>query len=77
MKHFILPVLLWTLATSPIFAQKTLAPGVQSYAENWPATLKNILQEAGFGHATAPAATPLQSRNSRPATGFNQKLFRL
>ena len=64
MKHFILPVLLWTLATSPIFAQKTLAPGVQSYAENWPATLKNILQEAGFGHATAPAATPLQSRNS-------------
>lgn len=64
MKHFTLPVLLWTLATSPIFAQKTLAPGVQPYAENWPVALKNILQEAGFGHATAPSATPLQSRNS-------------
>ncbi len=64
MKHSILPVLFWTLATCSAFAQKTLTPGVQPYAENWPAALKNILQDAGFGIAPASAAMPLQSRNS-------------
>lgn len=64
MKHFILPVLCWTLATCPIIAQKTLTPGVQLYADSWPVALKNILQDAGFGLAPAPVATPLALRNS-------------
>ena len=48
MTRFFLPVLLWTLAISPIFAQKKLAPGIEPYAVNWSYSVKQMLEAAGY-----------------------------
>lgn len=48
MKHFVLPVLMWTLAISQTFAQKSLAPSIEAYANHAPAKVQHLLNLAGF-----------------------------
>lgn len=48
------------------FSQKTLAPGVRPYAENWPSTLTNAMHRAGFdmqARKVAPQSGATQQRN--------------
>ena len=65
MKFLLLPVLLWTLATSQIFAQKSLPPSVEDYAVNWSYSVKQMLEAAGY-EVPGPTANfdlVLQNRN--------------
>lgn len=79
MKHYILPVLFWALATSPIFAQKTLPPSALKALEKLPKTLQNTLQTAGYDQPNAsilltPATAsrnPLQLDSTKSFFGYN------
>lgn len=48
MKNYLLPTLLWALATCSLLAQKTLSPGVKPYADNWSYNVKRLFHHAGF-----------------------------
>ena len=48
MKLLYLPVLIWTMAISPMFAQKTLPPSIEPYAVHWGYSTKLMLDAAGF-----------------------------
>lgn len=62
MKHYILPALLWVLATSQILAQKTLAPGAQSQAGNWSRSVKKMMCNAGYDLNAPTVPSVVQSR---------------
>ncbi len=48
MKNLVLPALLWALATSHSFAQKTLPPSVANFSTNWTWSVKKLFDAGGF-----------------------------
>ncbi len=74
MKLYFLPVLIWTMAASQIFAQKTLSPGAQRSMEQWPLTLQNLMHKAGFNPEVHSPLIAAASR-SNPLQLDSTKLF--
>lgn len=77
MKNYFLPALVWVLATSQIFAQKTLSPSLKPYADNLPHNVKSLLSHAGFDlQAASPnkvvSRSPLQLDSTKTYFGYNQ-----
>lgn len=85
--YFFLPVL-FLLAVSQSFAQKTLAPSLKPYADNWSHNVKRMLNHAGFD-LQAAAVNKISSRGdlqldstktfyayNLPAPGDSTPLFR-
>ncbi|MBK6993444.1 MAG: T9SS type A sorting domain-containing protein [Lewinellaceae bacterium] len=64
MKHYILPVLFWTLAASQIFAQKTLAPSAQSHFMTLPKSVQKVMHNAGFKTESAIVSNTAESRSN-------------
>lgn len=77
MKNYFLPALLWVLAFSQSFAQKTLSPSLKPYADNLPHNVKSLLSQAGFDLQTTStnkvsARSPLQLDSTKTYYGYNQ-----
>ena len=64
MKHYLLPALLWALAISSIFAQRTLSPSAQQQASNWPRSVKKMMRSAGYDLEAALAPPTVQLRSN-------------
>ncbi len=56
MKLIYLPVLIWTLAISQLFAQKDLAPSIRPYVNTLDASVKMMLHDGGFNVPGMPGA---------------------
>ena len=74
MKHYILPVLLWTLAAGQTFAQKTLSPSALAHFENLPQPVQNMLDGAVTSTGLVVDQTGASSRN-KPLQLDSTKLF--
>lgn len=74
MKLYFLPVLIWTMAASQIFAQKTLSPSAQRSMEQWPLQVQNLMHKAGFNPETQSQSIAAASR-SNPLQLDSTKLF--
>ncbi len=77
MKNYFLPGLIWVLAFSQSFAQKTLSPSLKPYSDDLPHNVKNLLARAGFDlQATSTnkvsSRSPLQLDSTKTYYGYNQ-----
>ncbi len=71
-----LTLLFLILATNSVFSQKTLAPGLQPYAENWSYNVKRLLNRAGFDLPAASvdkaaSRSPLQLDSTKTFYGYD------